>query len=59
MTKRSTTHATFVIEREYPHPPAKVFAAFADPKKKPNGSAVPDDWEVKSPAGFPRRRQAT
>ena len=31
MTKRSTTHATFAIEREYAHPPAKVFAAYADP----------------------------
>ena len=29
MTKRTATHATFVIERDYPHPPAKVFAAFA------------------------------
>ncbi len=27
-------HHTFVIERRYDHPPAKVFAAFADPAKK-------------------------
>lgn len=45
MTKRSTTHATFVIEREYPHPPAKVFAAFADPKQKARWFGGPDDWE--------------
>ncbi|MCX7358209.1 MAG: SRPBCC family protein [Alphaproteobacteria bacterium] len=45
MTKRSTTHATFVIEREYPHPPAKVFAAFADPKKKARWFGGPDNWE--------------
>lgn len=45
MTKRSTTHATFVIEREYPHAPAKVFAAFADPKKKARWFGGPDDWE--------------
>ncbi|MEQ1818253.1 MAG: SRPBCC family protein, partial [Terricaulis sp.] len=45
MTKRSSTHATFVIEREYPHPPAKVFAAFADPKKKARWFGGPDDWE--------------
>lgn len=45
MTKRSTTHATFVIEREYRHPPAKVFAAFADPKKKARWFGGPDDWE--------------
>lgn len=45
MTKRTTTHATFVIEREYPHPPAKVFAAFADPKKKARWFGGPDDWQ--------------
>jgi uncharacterized protein YndB with AHSA1/START domain len=27
-------HHTFTIERRYNHPPAKVFAAFADPAKK-------------------------
>jgi uncharacterized protein YndB with AHSA1/START domain len=27
-------HSTFVIERSYPKPPDKVFAAFADPAKK-------------------------
>lgn len=45
MAKRSTTHAAFVIERDYPHPPAKVFAAFADPKKKARWFGGPDDWE--------------
>ena len=45
MTKRTATHATFVIERDYPHPPAKVFAAFADPKKKARWFGGPDDWE--------------
>ncbi|HYD88071.1 MAG TPA: SRPBCC family protein [Vitreimonas sp.] len=45
MTKRSTTHATFVIEREYAHPPAKVFAAYADPKKKAKWFVGPEDWE--------------
>lgn len=34
MTKRSVTHATFTIERNYPVPPAKVFAAFKDPNIK-------------------------
>jgi uncharacterized protein YndB with AHSA1/START domain len=28
--KRSTTHATFVIERDYKAAPTRVFAAFAD-----------------------------
>lgn len=45
MTQRSTTHATFVIEREYPHPPAKVFAAYADPKSKAKWFVGPDDWD--------------
>jgi len=26
-----TVHATIVVERDYPVPPARVFAAFADP----------------------------
>jgi uncharacterized protein YndB with AHSA1/START domain len=34
MTERSVTHATFVIERTYDAPPARVFAAFADPEAK-------------------------
>lgn len=45
MTERSVTHATFVIERDYRHPPAKVFAAFADPKSKAKWFGGPDDWE--------------
>jgi uncharacterized protein YndB with AHSA1/START domain len=32
--ERSVTHATFVIERNYPVPPQRVFDAFADPAKK-------------------------
>jgi uncharacterized protein YndB with AHSA1/START domain len=31
---RSVTHSTFVIERSYPVPPERVFAAFADPARK-------------------------
>lgn len=34
MTEPAVTHSTFVIERSYPQPPDRVFAAFADPKKK-------------------------
>ncbi len=30
MSSRSATHATFVIERDYEAPPARVFAAWAD-----------------------------
>ena len=31
MTKRSVTHDAFTIERTYPVPPPRVFAAYADP----------------------------
>jgi uncharacterized protein YndB with AHSA1/START domain len=34
MTERLATHAAFTLERVYPAPPARVFAAFADPEKK-------------------------
>ena len=34
MKDRTVTHATFEIERIYPVPPQRVFAAFADPAKK-------------------------
>jgi len=35
MSKRSTQHATFVIERDYAAPPARVFAARALEKHYP------------------------
>jgi uncharacterized protein YndB with AHSA1/START domain len=31
---RSVTHASFALERTYPAPPARVFAAWADPAAK-------------------------
>jgi uncharacterized protein YndB with AHSA1/START domain len=34
MTKRSVTHSTFGLEREYSVPPARVFAAWSDPEAK-------------------------
>jgi uncharacterized protein YndB with AHSA1/START domain len=34
MTEPTVTHSTFVLERSYPVPPERVFAAFADPVKK-------------------------
>ena len=43
--QRSVSHATFVIERAYKATPAKVFAAFADPKSKAQWFVGPDNWE--------------
>lgn len=45
MTKRSATHATFVIEREFPHPPAKVFSAYSNAEAKAQWFGGPADWQ--------------
>jgi uncharacterized protein YndB with AHSA1/START domain len=42
MTHRSVTHATFSLERSYPVPPDRVFAAWADPAAKARWFAGPD-----------------
>jgi uncharacterized protein YndB with AHSA1/START domain len=34
MTQRSAQHTSFVLERRFPAPPARVFKAWADPKAK-------------------------
>lgn len=52
MSQRSTTHATFVIERDYPHPPAKVFAAYADPRKKSQWFGGPPEWNSEHTLDF-------
>lgn len=44
MTQRSAIHATFVVERVYAAPPARVFSAFADPEKKAKWFKGPDEW---------------
>ncbi|MFC6023343.1 SRPBCC family protein [Plantactinospora solaniradicis] len=41
MTDQSVTHATFSLERSYPVPPARVFAAWADPDAKARWFAGP------------------
>ena len=38
---RTVSHGTFVIERELPHAPARVFAAWADPKAKAQWFGMP------------------
>jgi uncharacterized protein YndB with AHSA1/START domain len=43
MTERSVVHATFVVERTYDAPPARVFAAWADPALKARWYADPDE----------------
>ena len=44
MSERSTHHATFVIERTYAAPPARVFNAWADPEAKARWFVGPGDW---------------
>lgn len=45
MTKRSSVHSTFVIERDFKAPPAKVFDAFANPQSKAKWFGGPDEWD--------------
>lgn len=45
---RSTAHATFVIERDYRHSPAKVFRAFADLESKKKWFGGPEGWVTES-----------
>jgi uncharacterized protein YndB with AHSA1/START domain len=42
MTNHSVTHATFSLERTYPVPPDRVFAAWEDPEAKARWFAGPD-----------------
>ena len=46
MTQRSATHATFAIERVYPHEIARVFRAFADPAAKKKWFAPPQEGQL-------------
>ena len=46
MEQRSAIHNTFVIERNYPVAPERVFAAFADPGKKRHWFAEGEGREV-------------
>ena len=46
MTERSVIHASFTIERTYDATPARVFAAFANPKEKARWFSGPPEWET-------------
>jgi uncharacterized protein YndB with AHSA1/START domain len=43
MTARSSHHATFTIERTYPAPPSRVFAAWSSREAKSQWFGMPDD----------------
>ncbi|HVI33151.1 SRPBCC family protein [Phenylobacterium sp.] len=45
MTDRNVVHATFCIERAYPVPPARAFAAWASPEAKAQWFAGPEGFE--------------
>ena len=46
MTQRPVTHATFVIDRTYDAPPARVFAAWATAEAKASWFAGPNEWQA-------------
>jgi uncharacterized protein YndB with AHSA1/START domain len=46
MSEYSVVHSSFSIERTYKQPPAKVFAAFADPVKKRRWFVEGEGWEI-------------
>ncbi len=52
MTERSIAHGTFTVERNYKHPPAKVFAAWADPAQKRQWFGSPEEGNPKHSFDF-------
>lgn len=52
MTDRTQTHATFVLEREYPVPVDRVWAAFADPELKDQWFGSEDFVDVERSEDF-------
>ncbi len=52
MIERTSTHATFTLERVYPATPQRVFRAFADPDAKAQWFAGPDEQETQRSLDF-------
>jgi len=52
MTERSIAYGTFVIERNFPVPPARVFAAWSDVKQKAKWFGAPDQDNTPSQFDF-------
>jgi uncharacterized protein YndB with AHSA1/START domain len=48
MEQQAVVHNTFVVERAYPVPPGRVFAAFSDPAKKRRWYADGETKQIES-----------
>ena len=47
MIERSAKHSTFVVEKRYPHSPARVFAAWASPSAKAAWFPAADEFDFR------------